>query len=50
MGSVGGGVCLCGTLEGEGVRLVAIVCLAVPLVVCAAVCDCIEYVIRRVRE
>ena len=28
-------------------RLVAIVCLTVPLVVFAAVCDCIEYVIRR---
>ena len=49
MGSVGGGVRGCGTVEGEGVRLFAIVCLAVPLVVCAAVCDCVEYVIRRVR-
>ena len=49
MGGVGAGVCLCGTVEGEGMRLVAIVCLAVPLVMFAAVCDCIEYVIRRVR-
>ena len=50
MGSVGGGVRGCGTVEGDGMRLVAIVCLTVPLVVFAAVCDVIEYVIRRVRE
>ena len=49
MGGVGGCVCLCGTVEGEGVRLCLIVCLAVPLVMFAAVCDCVEYVIRRVR-
>ena len=30
-------------------RLFLIVCLAVPLVLCAAVCDALEYVIRRVR-
>ena len=30
-------------------RLVLIICLAVPLVMYAAVCDCIEWVIRRVR-
>ena len=49
MGSAGSCMRLCGTVEGEGMRLFAIVCLAVPLVVCAAVCDCVEYVIRRVR-
>ena len=49
MGSVGGGVRLCGTVEGEGMRLFLIVCLAVPLVVFAAVCDVVEYVIRRAR-
>ena len=49
MGSAGGCMCLCGTVEGENVRLCLIVCLAVPLVVCAAVCDVIEYAIRRVR-
>ena len=49
MGSAGGGVRGGGTVEGEGVRLCLIVCLAVPLVVFAAVCDGIEYVIRRVR-
>ena len=31
-------------------RLCLIVCLAIPLVVCAAVCDVAEYVIRRVSE
>ena len=50
MGSAGGGVCGGGTVEGEGVRLCLIVCLAVPLVVCAAVCDCVEWVLRRVRR
>ena len=49
MGSISGGVRGCGTVEGEGMRLCLIVCLAVPLVVCAAVCDCIEWVFRRVR-
>ena len=49
MGSVGGDVRGGGTVEGEGMRLCLIVCLAVPLVVFAAVCDCIEWVIRRVR-
>ena len=28
-------------------RLFAILCLAVPLVVCAVVCDCVEWCIRR---
>jgi len=36
------------TVEGEGMRLFLIVCLAVPLVVCAAVCDAVELVVRRV--
>ena len=49
MGSAGGGVCLCGIVEGEGMRLFLIVCLAIPLVVCAAVCDCVEWCIRSVR-
>ena len=30
-------------------RLFLILLIAIPLVVCAAVCDCIEYVIRGVR-
>ena len=38
----------CSTVEGEGMRLFLIVCLAVPLVVCAAVCDAVELVVRRV--
>ena len=49
MGSAGGCVRGGSIVEGEGVRLCLIVCLAVPLVVFAAVCDCVEYVIRRVR-
>ena len=40
---------MCGTVEGEGMRLFLILLIAVPLVVCAAVCDCIEWCIRRVR-
>ena len=30
-------------------RLFLILLIAIPLVVCAAVCDCVEWVIRRVR-
>ena len=40
---------MCGTVEGEGMRLFLILLIAVPLVVCVAVCDCVEWVIRRVR-
>ena len=50
MGSAGSCMRLCGTVEGEGMRLCLIVCLAVPLVAFAAVCDCVEWVIRRVSE
>ena len=39
---------MCGTVEGEGMRLFLILLIAVPLVVCAAVCDVCEWVIRRV--
>ena len=49
MGSAGSCMRLCGTVEGEGMRLCLIVCLAVPLVVFAAVCDCVEWGFRRVR-
>ena len=49
MGSAGGGVCLCGIVEGEAMRLVLILLIVIPLVVCAAVCDAVEWCIRRVR-
>ena len=49
MGSAGAGVCGCGIVEGEGMRLFLILLIAVPLVMFAAVCDALEYVKRRVR-
>ena len=50
MGGTGADVCGGGIVEGEEMRLALILCLAVPLVVCAAVCDCVEWCIRRARK
>ena len=50
MGGAGVGVCSGDNLEGEGMRLVCILLIAFPLVVCAAVCDVCEWILWRARR